>query len=356
VRAALGRLSQEEHGQILAFTALIIVVLLGFVGLVVDVGSWYRSQRQLQSVVDAAALAAAQDLPVTSTAAATANSYVKQNLTENTGASFADTTPCAVGSALSSAPACSINFSGLPSPCTTGTCVQVDASQTPVGIFARVYGAVFNTVTTKATARAAIGTPTLLGKVAPIAVPYNASIECVPASADYPNCFGSAAANWRTLNVSSSITSSGSAVLNLDCHQTSSPPSCNSTTAQQLGKWITHGDQNQLPAGDWYGAVTGQQVGGIGSQGLSQLSKDDVLFLPVYDSCSDSSKTPAAGCRQGNNAYHVLGFSAFAVDSFVWNGKTQTITGYFVTFIASGSIASGSGGEDFGVHVVNLVN
>ena len=40
-----------------------MVVLLGMAGLVIDVGSWYRSQRNLQSQADASALAGAQDLP-----------------------------------------------------------------------------------------------------------------------------------------------------------------------------------------------------------------------------------------------------------------------------------------------------
>ena len=42
---------------------LALVVLLGFAGLVIDVGRVYVAQRQLQAAVDAAALAAGQDLP-----------------------------------------------------------------------------------------------------------------------------------------------------------------------------------------------------------------------------------------------------------------------------------------------------
>jgi hypothetical protein len=354
VRQVASRLHREERGQVFAFVAIIIVVLVATAGLAVDAGSWYQSQRQLQSAVDAATLAAVQDLPSTATAAATANSYLSQNLTENSGASFVNTTPCSIGSTLGAAPSCLITFTGLPSPCAANTCIQISATQTPQGIFSRILSSAFNTVTSGARATAMISTPNILANVAPLAVPYNASIECLPASSNYPNCFGSAAANWRTLSFSSTITSSGSAVLNLDCHQTSGPPNCSSTSSSQLNGWITNGDTNALPAGDWYGAVTGQQVGGV-NQGLGALSKDQVLFFPVYDECSDSSKKTAAGCQSGNNAYHVLGWSAFAIDSFNWNGNNQTITGYFVTFVASGSIASGSGGTDFGVHTVHLI-
>ena len=47
----------------LVLAALTLVVLLGFAGFVVDAGRVYVAQRQLQQAVDAAALAASQDLP-----------------------------------------------------------------------------------------------------------------------------------------------------------------------------------------------------------------------------------------------------------------------------------------------------
>ena len=42
---------------------LALVVLLGFAGLVIDIGRVYVAQRQLQQAVDSAALAAGEDLP-----------------------------------------------------------------------------------------------------------------------------------------------------------------------------------------------------------------------------------------------------------------------------------------------------
>ena len=54
---------------------LALVVLLGFAGLVIDIGRVYVAQRQLQAAVDAAALAAGQDLPDSVAAHASAISY-----------------------------------------------------------------------------------------------------------------------------------------------------------------------------------------------------------------------------------------------------------------------------------------
>ena len=54
---------RSESGQAVVLSVVWMVVLLGMAGLVIDVGSWYRSQRNLQSDADAAALAGAQELP-----------------------------------------------------------------------------------------------------------------------------------------------------------------------------------------------------------------------------------------------------------------------------------------------------
>ena len=45
---------RSESGQAVVLSVVWMVVLLGMAGLVIDVGSWYRSQRDLQSQADAA--------------------------------------------------------------------------------------------------------------------------------------------------------------------------------------------------------------------------------------------------------------------------------------------------------------
>jgi hypothetical protein len=55
---------RDEGGQILPFMLIgLLAMLLGLAGLVIDVGQSYWAKRQLQSATDAAALAAAQELP-----------------------------------------------------------------------------------------------------------------------------------------------------------------------------------------------------------------------------------------------------------------------------------------------------
>jgi len=65
---------RRERGQILPIVAVALVGLLGVAAFSIDVGYAYFAKRQLQSAVDAAALAGAQDLPST-TSQVTAASY-----------------------------------------------------------------------------------------------------------------------------------------------------------------------------------------------------------------------------------------------------------------------------------------
>ncbi len=67
---------QTEKGQSLIILALAFVAMLGFVGLVIDVGSLYVTYTQLKRAVDAAAVAAANNIKSTSTG------FNKERLTE----------------------------------------------------------------------------------------------------------------------------------------------------------------------------------------------------------------------------------------------------------------------------------
>lgn len=71
---------QEQEGQTLIIFTLMISVLILFIVLVVDVGMFMENRQKAQNVVDAAALAGAQELPDNTTAAATqARDYATRN-------------------------------------------------------------------------------------------------------------------------------------------------------------------------------------------------------------------------------------------------------------------------------------
>lgn len=75
-RAVSGR---RERGAVLVITALISVVLLAFLALAVDVANARQVRRQAQGSADAAALAAAQDLPDPNAVVAAAKAYAQNN-------------------------------------------------------------------------------------------------------------------------------------------------------------------------------------------------------------------------------------------------------------------------------------
>jgi von Willebrand factor type A domain/Putative Flp pilus-assembly TadE/G-like len=84
VRGTMGATRQsenwrDERGQVLVLVTMSLMVLLTFVGLVLDMGIALEHRRQLQNAVDAAALAGAQMLPDTTAAATQADLYFDLN-------------------------------------------------------------------------------------------------------------------------------------------------------------------------------------------------------------------------------------------------------------------------------------
>jgi hypothetical protein len=54
---------KNENGQAFVLMTLALLMIMGMAALVLDVGSWYHTKRQLQATADASALAGAQALP-----------------------------------------------------------------------------------------------------------------------------------------------------------------------------------------------------------------------------------------------------------------------------------------------------
>jgi len=75
----IDKVIKNENGSSIVIFALILVAMLGFSALVVDVGNVALHKAKTQSIVDAIALAGAQDLPDTTKAAQTAQQYAELN-------------------------------------------------------------------------------------------------------------------------------------------------------------------------------------------------------------------------------------------------------------------------------------
>src|SRR5438105_1301356 len=130
----LPALVRDEAGQALILPAIMLAFPLGIAGLVIDVGGWYRAQRQAQAVADASALAAAQALPGdTTNATALALDYANRN-----------------GGVLSAG---DISFGSNRLPSDT---VTVKVRRTEPTVFAKLFGFDSVTIHTTATAQASV--------------------------------------------------------------------------------------------------------------------------------------------------------------------------------------------------------
>jgi Flp pilus assembly protein TadG len=127
------RQTRDEKGQLLALSAIAMIVLLGLVGFAVDVGHAYLVQRQLQSGVDAAALAAAQELPDPTLATQAAHEYGPTPSKKNAVTSVDNAETTVEMRCVQSAPGCSTTFG-------TYNAVNVKATSNVKTVFAKVLG------------------------------------------------------------------------------------------------------------------------------------------------------------------------------------------------------------------------
>jgi hypothetical protein len=309
---------RDESGQSIVFVVLGLTVIVGLCALVLDVGSWYREQRHVQLAADAAALAAAQDLPNTGTASATAASYASNNASGlNT---WAPTYPSA-------------------SPCVVGSCIDVRLSKPVPGYFSRLFDV--DSVTVHAHAQARIGVPASLKSVAPIAI--KSSAVCLTGST---GCFG---VTKRVKFNESSLSSSTFGLVSLKCQGATATSCSDSASAAELATWIATGYPDFLDVNKWYSATRGEKIGPVRDNLIAAYGR--VLLIPVYDTADNTALS-----------FHVVGWAAFVISNVVeWKKDNpscqpdcKVIEGHFVEYIAHGVISS-SGGTGFGVRVVALV-
>jgi Flp pilus assembly protein TadG len=292
-----------DSGQALVFVAVALTALVGMAALVIDVGSWFRADRHLQTAADAAALAGAQELPT------------RQSDAKSTAEQYAET-----------------NYAGIPAPAVTfpnAYTINVVANADTPGIFAPVLN-----VTVHAEAQATVQAPSELKNVAPIAV-YK-DMACIVSN---PSCFGQPVTLTFNEDAAFDPTKSKFGLLDLD--------RTGGANAGDMKKWLDEGYPDPLPINTYYPPANGEK-NGIKKEleDAANAVPDRVLLFPVFDTANAIS------------GYHVIGWAAFVIDKVgEWNGHDHELTGHFVTFIATDLAAGGTISDpnlDFGVHVITL--
>ena len=306
---------RTDRGQATVLTVVFLTVMLGMTALVLDVGSWFREQRDTQAAADASALAAAQALPNDT---GRADGLAHEYLAKNRG-----------GTAT-------VTFSSKFADHDT---VTVEVERQAPGFFSKLFGIAGVDVGAKATARAA-GIEAARW-VAPIVVHIDHPLlNCGSVNGRPVPCFGKPT-TLQLINLHSpgGGDAAGSfGLINLDS-------SGGNIGADTLAKWVIQGFDKYMKIGTYNAAPSANFNN---SQFLSALSirKDDVLLFPIYETLMGSG----SGAK-----YDVAGWVGFKVSSFEAKGDSSTVTGSFTEVIWEGIQANTGGGANYGVRTISLV-
>ena len=304
------RNARIERGQATVLTLIFLVVLLGMAALVLDLGSWYRADRDTQSTADAAALAGAQALPDdTGQASSLASSYASKN-----------------GSGLES-----VSFSSSYGPNDT---IKVTVKKPANGVFTKLFGVNSVNVGSKATARTALISSAKY--VAPIVVR-----NTHPKLLGTVGCPCFTPANVTTIPLGRNGAPGAFDLLNLDGSRGGTGPGI-------LADWMLKGYDGYLDIGQYYSDPGAKWDSSQMHSALDQRIGTTLLF-PVYDDLIGT----------GSNAqYHVIGWVGFHLLSYDARGSSGSITGYFTEVIWTGLQSTSSSGQppNFGARSVQLIN
>ncbi len=296
---------RREEGQTVVTLVLFLFVIVGMLGAVLDVGAWFRADRQLQSVADAAALAGAQELPGNAgTATAQAVAYAGKN-----------------GGTLSAG-----NVAVTTDQVSNDT-IKVTVSDSAPTVFTKLLGIDSVSIGASAKARAAaIGEAKY---VAPIAVDIkHPLLQCSPEP-----CFD----QQTTLD----LTKTGPGafrLLNLDDTK-------GGTGQKILADWILNGYNDYLPL-DWYFQDAGAKFNSSEVKEALNARLGDELLFPIYDQVIGGGS---------NLEYHVVGWVAFVVTGFKGRGSSGEIDGYFTEVTWDGLASTNPSAPSFGARTISLI-
>ena len=302
--------AKNQRGQATVLSLVFMVVLLGMAALVLDIGSWYRADRDTQSTADSAALAGAQALPdSTASASNLASGYASKN-----------------GGGLQS-----VSFSSSYGPNDT---ITVQVKKPANGVFTKLFGVNSINVGSKATARTALVAKAKY--VAPIVVR-----NTHPKLLGTPGCPCFENGNTTTIPLGRNGAPGAFDLLNLD-------GSRGGTSSDILADWMLKGYDGYLDIGGYY-SDPGAKWDASQLHGALDKRIGTTLLFPVYDDLVGTGDTAA---------YHVIGWVGFHLLDYEARGSEGSITGYFTEVIWTGLQATSSSGQppNFGARSVQLID
>lgn len=141
---------KSESGQALVFTALALVVLLGFAGLAIDMGTLRYQKRLQQSAADAAAIAGASNLGVGGVTAGAQNAAATNGFTDTAGG---QTSTCTASGATIGTVCVQVNNPPASGPHSgNGNYVEVLVADVQPTYFMKIFGTNSEAITARAVA------------------------------------------------------------------------------------------------------------------------------------------------------------------------------------------------------------
>lgn len=297
---------RDQRGQAMILAVLFLSVLLGIAAAVLDVGAWYRADRQLQATADASALAGAHALPDNQSQAATlAMEYAGKN-----------------GGGLDEG---GISFTQKVLP---GDTIEVHAQKPMPGFFSKLFGV--DSVNVGAKAKARSGVMNSAKWAGPVAVDEkHEKLQCKPTP-----CF-----NEPTVLDFDKVGPGAFRLINIDgSHGGTGPP--------EVGEWLRTGLDAYMPLG-WYYSDPGIKPNSSHIKGALEFRDEDEVLFPVY------RQTQAQGA---GFEYEVVGWVGFHITDYEIHGVNNArIYGWFTTIIWEGIQSETGGDPDFGARAVTLL-
>lgn len=404
---------KQEEGSIIIIVACALTAFMAVAALAIDVGLLYQERRQLQTAVDSAALAAAQEMAeggAFERAQELAQGYVQEN---------SQVTPDSISASFPSS-----------------NTVKVDAATTRKLFFAKALGRPESSL--KASATATYGIATAVRNLVPILVPLQfvsshigeanaGSFELgshrplesfrkagfqigneilysitfvntgseptgvtitdpipnntayIDGSADKDGVYdsGSNSVSWRIDSVAAGdsvslsfkvtiVSGSASEIKNTAEAVRDGGRKYNTSTtgaAQKGFFWLSDFDAGSGGTPDYANWIVNgyDKEVGVGHVASGEGVKAALKAAMENRLSSDASVVlPVYDYTEGGGSpgeYHVVGFAEFVISAFSFNGSPKTITGFFT----DGTVAAGAGGGtlpdvDFGIRAVWLVD
>jgi hypothetical protein len=295
-----------EHGQAAVITVVFLTVLIGLAAAVLDVGAWFRTQRQLQTAADASALAGAQALP------------------ENPG----EGTALALEYAEKNGGGVTLGEVVISETEAANDTIAVEAEKAAPGILASLFD--IDSVGIAARAKARSGVPGEARWAAPIVVDEKHPLI----SGEGCPCFGE-----ETELDFEKVGPGAFRLVNLDDSKGGTGPA-------DLAVWITQGFDGYMPL-QWYYSDPGFKPSSSHIKEALEGRFGGELLFPVYR----GTRAQGAGFE-----YEVIGWIGFRILDFEIRGsQTGKLYGEFTRVIWEGILSESAGSEDFGVRSIELV-